>query len=272
MGRRIVTAREQLEMLSPWRTASPWHSRPGDPTYTVPTQELKRYRQFNPSIETPQQMHDSLWTRTWTSDPAEPPYRRNYRQDGFSSGGGDDGSREDELVDAFERGDKLPPTEITTNGAGAILSDGNHRVNTADMMSHPSLDTYIHYDPHQYDGGDLTDTVDANSELGRHIDKLVQNHPYKPLDNTAPTTKYVFRQHPETGRWQRGTVYDRASPPPHVDTPEYLEQMKQQVPGFKDQGLGTYWDVDWGNGPESTNGRLLHAKKMRIVTARRRHD
>ena len=261
MARRIITAREQLEMLSPWRTATPWHSRPGDPTYSIPTPELKQYRQFNPSIETPQDMHDSLWTRNWGGDSADKPEYRRWKNDNFSSGGGDDGGTEEDMVEGFESGATFPPVEITTNGHGALLTDGNHRVNTADMLSHPALDSYIHYDPHQYDDNDMADDVDPHSELGRHIDSLVQNHHYKPIGDQAPTTTHVFRRHPETGRWQRG-VRDGADPPQYVDTPDYLDQMKQQVPGFRDQGLGTYWDVDWGNGPEPTNGRHLHAQRV----------
>lgn len=266
MARRVVTAREQQEMLSPWKTASPWHSNPGDPAYSIPTPELKRYQQFNPGVETPQEMHMTLWDRNWGRNGEEEPETRHYRTDNFSSGGdgspggGDEGSSEEDLVEGFESGAKFPPVEITTNGHGALLSDGNHRVNVADMMSHPALDSYIHYDPHQYDDDDLTDAVDPHSELGRHINKLVQNHPYKPIGDEAPTTRHVFRRHPETGKWQRG-VRDGADPAQYVDTPDYLEQMKQQVPGFQDQGLGTYWDVDWGNGPEPTNSRFLHARR-----------
>lgn len=258
MTRRIVTHREQAAMLSPWRReATPWHAKPGDPTYSVPTDDLLRHRQFNPSIETPQQMQQALYTQPW--DKTEAPYR-NDRTLNFSSGGGSEGSsNEESLVEGFESGAKMPPTEITTNGHGAILSDGNHRAEVADMMSHPALDSYIHYDPHAYGDAMYPDTVDPDSALGKHIDNLVQNHPYQPVDG-GPTTDHVFRRHPETGRWQRGTV-DHSSPPQFVDTEDYAQQMQQSVPGYKHDGLGTYFDVDFGNGPETTHERHLHARR-----------
>ena len=247
--RRVFTAREQFLL------ASPWHSEPGDPTYQVPTQDLQRYRQFNPSIETPEQMHRSVWTQSY--DPNKEPYR-NFATP-WSSGGSSEGSSEDDLVEAIEKGHKLPPVEITTNGVGAILSDGNHRVNVADMLSHPELESYIHYDPHKYQDDWFTHTVDHDSPLGQHIHKLVQNHPYEPVEG-GPTTDHVFRKHPETGEWQRGKI-DHSSAPHFVDTPDYMKQMKQHVPGFKDQGLGTYFDVDFGKGPEITHERHLHANR-----------
>ena len=125
------------------------------------------------------------------------------------------------------------------------------------MLGQPNLQSYIHYDPHEPD--DYYDsTVDPNSTLGQHINNLVQNHHYEPVEG-GPTTDHVFRKHPQTGQWQRGTV-DHSSPPHFVDTPDYLHQMKKAVPGFKDQGLGTYFDVDWGKGPEITHERHMYAR------------
>ena len=262
MARRIITAREQHEMLSPWRTAAPWHSKEGDPTYTLPVSELQHYRQFNPGIETPKDYFDSTWYATSYDDEIQKPSghtRKRVGDDGFWDGGGDEGSTESDLADAFGNGDKLPPVEITTNGVGAILSDGNHRVNMAEMFSRPDLDSYIHYDPHLYDG-EFDMLINKDTQIGKHVHDLVQTHPYKPIGDTAPATRSLFRRHPETNEWQRGT-YEMGSPAQYVDTPDYLKQMKQEVPGFKDQGLGTYWDVDWGSGPESTNGRFLHARR-----------
>jgi hypothetical protein len=261
--RGVVTARQQVEMLLPWlREASPWSSKPGDPTYQVPTQDLLRHRQFNPAITTPKDMHDSLWTKAWSGQKEGPSHYRNDVYDsGFTSGGGSEGSQNDEsLVDAFESGNahKLPPTEITTNGSGALLTDGNHRAEVADMMSQPELSSYIHYDPHQSDSM-FNEKVDPNSGLGKHIDNLVQNHPYQPVDG-GPTTDAVFKRHPETGRWQRGLVDH--SGPQFVDTPEYAQQMQQHVPGYKHDGLGTYFPVDFGNGPELTHERHLYARRM----------
>lgn len=256
--RRIISAREQVEMLSPWlREATPWNSKPGDPTYRVPTQDLLRHRQFNPAITTPEQMHRSLWTKSWDKDTPE---YRNFRTDNWSSGGSSEGTDESDMVEGFEQGAKFPPVEISTNGAGAILSDGNHRAEVADMMSHPDLESYIHYDPHSIGDDFFPSPVDPHSELGKHIHKLVQNHPYEPVDG-GPTTDHVFRRHPQTGEWQRGHV-DHSSQPHFVDTPDDLKQMQRHVPGFKDQGLGTYFDVDFGNGPEITHERHLHARRQ----------
>ncbi|ACH63101.1 hypothetical protein Cali_119 [Mycobacterium phage Cali] len=248
--------------------ATPWRSKPGDPTYRVPTGDLARHRQFNPSIETPEQMYDATWYRGW--DPEDPP-TRIHEPNNFSSGGGSEGSTEEGLVDAFESGAKLPPAEVFTNGPHAWLSDGNHRVNVADMLGHPDLETYIHYDPHQPDSffdphgrgtegnyGVGNTKVDPDSELGRQIHKLVQNHPYEPVDG-GPTTDHVFRRHPETGEWQRGKITDGA--PYIVDTQDYAKQMQAEVPGYKHDGLGHYFDVDWGNGPEITHERHLHARR-----------
>lgn len=257
---RIVTAREQVEMLLPWREASPWSSAPGDPTYRIPVPDLKRHRQFNPAVTTPEQMHDSLWTQRFDGSGE---YRKP-RENGFSSGGGDERSREDELVEGFESGSKLPPVEVVTDGQRAILSDGNHRLEVADMLSHPDLESYIHYSPHE-SLGFSAETIDPHSALGKHIDRLVQSHPYQPIDG-APSTRYVFRKHPETGRWQRG-IPDHGTP--HVvDTDDYLEQMRQHFPpGTFDDGLGNYYDVDFGNGFGPVHQRRLHAQMRRQAGA-----
>jgi glutaredoxin-like protein NrdH len=259
MTRRIVTAREQYDMLAPWlREATPWRSKPGDPTYTVPTGDLLQHRQFNPAITTPEQYRDSVWTDSY--DPDEKPYRNNFTNS-WSSGGGSEGSNEEDIVEGIEQGKKLPPVEIVTNGVGATLSDGNHRTEVADMMSKPDLESYIHYAPHNPDSF-FQNKVDPNSALGQHIDKLVQNHPYEPVDG-GPTTDFVFRKHPETGKWQRGRVTD--SSPHYVDTPEYHDEMIKKVPHFKPSGLGNYFDVDWGTGrPEITHERHLYARRFRL--------
>jgi hypothetical protein len=206
-------------------------------------------------------MYNTLYTTPWGKD--EQPYRKPGDTD-WSSGGGDEGSRNaDSIVDAFESGhaDKLPPVEISTNGVGATLTDGNHRAETADMMSQPELSSYIHYDPHgQMDDDDFESAVDPNSALGKHVHQLVQNHPYEPLGDNAPSTRYVFRQHPDTGQWQRGRV-DHHSPAQYVDDDDYAQQMKDNTPGYKHDGLGTYYDVDWGNGGnELTHQRHLYAR------------
>lgn len=252
----IFNKRQKMQRDFDQRTATPWESKPGDPTYQVPTGDLIKHRQFNPAITTPEQMSRALYYQ-----PGDP---STYKNDGanFSSGGGSEGSHTDEhLVDAFESGQahKLPPTEIVTNGYGATLSDGNHRAEVADMMSHPELSSYIHYDPHSIPDDFHTAPVDPESALGKHIHQLVQNHPYEPVDG-GPTTDHVFRRHPETGEWQRGRV-DHSSPPHFVDDEDYAQQMTQSVPGYKHDGLGTYFDVDWGNGPEITHERHMHARR-----------
>lgn len=268
MARKIVTAREQAEMLTPWRReAALWYSKPGDQTYQVPTSDLLQHRQFNPSPSTPQDMFNTLYRTPWSKDNDAQPYRRSGDTD-FHSGGGDEGSRNaDDIVDAFEsgQGHKLPPVEITTNGVGATLTDGNHRAEVADMMSQPGMSSYIHYNPHgQMDDDDFEAPVDPDTELGKHIQQLVQNHPYEALGDNAPSTRYVFRQHPETGQWQRGRV-DHHSPPQFVDNEDYAHQMMQDVPGYKHDGLGIYHTVDWGNGPELTNQRHLHARRTAMA-------
>jgi len=267
MDERARQWREQYEKRNV-REATPWYSKPGDPVYRIPTQDLRRHRQFNPSIETPEQMFHNNYKML--EDMQGPYMVRNRRPDGFSSGGSSEDSTEDGLVEAFESGAKLPPTEIYTNGPYAFLSDGNHRVNVADMLGHPDLDSYIYYDPHRsddlFDDGFMEDNydpgtskVDPESELGRQIHKIVQNHPYKPVEG-APSTKHVFRRHPETGEWQRGKM-NLASPPWIVDSDDYAHQMASEVPGFKHDGLGNYYEVDWGNGPEITHQRHLHARR-----------
>jgi hypothetical protein len=71
----------------------------------------------------------------------------------------------------------------------------------------------------------------------------------------------VFRQHPDTGQWQRGRV-DHHSPAQYVDDDDYAQQMKDNTPGYKHDGLGTYYDVDWGNGGnELTHQRHLYARR-----------
>jgi len=267
MARKIVTAREQAEMLTPWqREAAPWFSKPGDQTYQVPTSDLLKHRQFNPSPSTPEDMFNTLYRTPWSSDGDAQPYRRPGDTD-FHSGGGDEGSRNsDDIVDAFEsgQGHKLPPVEVSTNGVGATLTDGNHRAETADMMSQPDMASYINYNPHAMDDDDFEAPVDHDTALGKHIQQLVQNHPYEQVGDEYPTTRYVFRQHPETGQWQRGRV-DHHSPPQYVSDDDYAQQMKDSVPGYKHDGLGTYHDVDWGNGNELTHQRHLHAR--RTITA-----
>lgn len=249
MTRRIVTHREQAAMATPWqREASPWHAQEGDPTYQVPTSDLLRHRQFNPAITTPQQMRRNLYQPTAPGEPLRRTY--DYESD-FSSGGGDEGSNNGEsLAEAFESGQAhklLPPTEVVTNGSHALLSDGNHRAEMADTFSHPELSSYIHYDPHAYSSDLLGEPVDPESGLGKHIDNLVQNHPYEPVEG-GPTTDAVFKRHPQTQRWQRGIVDHTKGP---VDMPEG----------------GTGFHVDFGNGPELTHERHLHARFEREAMA-----
>ena len=71
MTRRVTTAREQHEMLSPWREAG-HYSEPGDPVHSIPTGELRHYRLFNPAIHTPEDMHDSLYRSVYGED-GDPP-------------------------------------------------------------------------------------------------------------------------------------------------------------------------------------------------------
>lgn len=249
------------------RTAAPWYSKPGDQTFQVPTSDILKHRQFNPSPSTPEDMFNTLYRTPWSSDGNAEPYR-TPRDSDFHSGGGDEGSHNaDSIVDAYESGQahKLPPVEISTNGVGATLTDGNHRAETADMMSQPEMSSYIHYNPHgQMDDDDFESAVDPDSALGKHIHQLVQNHPYEPLGDNSPSTRYVFRQHPETSQWQRGRV-DHHSPPQYVDSDDYAQQMMQDVPGYKHDGPGTYYDVDWGNGNELTHSRHLHARRTAMA-------
>jgi hypothetical protein len=63
---------------------------------------------------------------------------------------------------------------------------------------------------------------------------MVQNHPYKPYDDD-PNTRYVFRQHPETGQWQRGVAGGYRGP--------------------------QAFEADFGDGPQTYHPRELFSRR-----------
>ena len=239
------------------RTGAPWHAQEGDPTWRIPTGDLRRHRQFDPAITTPEDMHDSLWTEAW-GEPAGP--YRNWGSGGFDEPG-DEGSSEEDLVEAFEKGDRLPPVEVVTDGTGAVLSDGNHRVEVADMLSRPDLESYIWFDP-QGETDNYPDRLDPQSELGRRVDEVVQGHPFKPVEDWSAAPRYVWRKNPGTSRWERGRNGDGS---PHiVDDEDYLAQVRalpDWPAGTFDAGVGNYYDADFGQGMRPYHQRELFARR-----------
>ena len=255
-----------LRGLPARRLAAPWHSKAGDPSWPIPTGDLLRYRQFDPGVETPQDYHDSLYREEWSAGPAGKPvsgWGRRPSSDGFDTAG-DEGSTEEELVEAFESGADLPPVEIVTNGKGAILSDGNHRVEVADTLSVPALNSHIWFDP-QGDDDLYAAPLDMGSELGRRVDEVMQRYPFAPVDSKRGPDgslpgRFVYRRRGD-GRWERGTADDPV--PRMVDDENYLSQMRalpDWAPGTFDDGVGHYWDVDFGDGPKPVHQRRLHAR------------
>lgn len=276
-------------MLSPWRTAAP-NGDENDPVVPVPTGDLLRHRIFNPAITTPEEMHESLWRPTHGPGsrrvPAPPPSdwygsseggpwfreepdgyeRRDDRDHGFRQQGGGRGT-EDGLVEAIERGDRLDPVEVTTNGVSAVLSDGNHRAEVADMMSLPELDTRLVYWPHTdelHENVRNPARVDPSSGLGGAIHEVVQGHPYEPVSEHGfqedkNGNRVVFRRDPASGLWTRGQAWY------WYDTVDARRPRDLRGGEHDWDGPGRYHEVWFPGGERFVHERHLHASMGRVA-------
>jgi hypothetical protein len=120
MSRRIVTAREQVEMLSPWRTAtrhpsSAWQNNQLVGTDNFPLEALV------PLL----QRKEIGFADEKSSYKGGPPLSQQIREQGY-----------------------LNPVEVHTDGYSARLIDGNHRIDNARTQGHTHVPTrVVYYDP-----------------------------------------------------------------------------------------------------------------------------
>ena len=176
MTRRVITAREQHEMLSPWRRVGMayWVAQPGDPVHHIPTDELGSYRQIHPlkgDLDP-----DTGW-KTWNQVimPDKPPVK--MVQDG------DEGFSAHDLRKTIPHQGVTSPVELLTDGQHAYLSDGNHRSAIAEELGVPSIPAHVvHLHPYDYEDyrweGNLEDEG-PGTPVGPHLRELLKSIPQK---------------------------------------------------------------------------------------------
>lgn len=163
----------------------------------------------------------------------DPKSAQSILQNGFSPGGwGDKSFFSTEPQDAASYGESLLSVDIP--------DDEWERTERHPWMHHETAEI----DPHRL------------QELGIKP-RLLDEVPHRPLTG-PPVWPKVYRKNPDQ-TWQEGRPVDQVAR--QIDTDDDLTQMRG-VPdwpkGTFDAGTGTYWDVDFGDGPIPVHQRDLY--------------
>ena len=163
----------------------------------------------------------------------DPESAQSILQNGFSPGGwGDKSFFSTEPQDAASYGESLLSVDIP--------DDEWERTERHPWMHHETAEI----DPHRL------------QELGIKP-RLLDEVPHRPLTG-PPVWPKVYRKNPDQ-TWQEGRPVDQVAR--QIDTDDDLTQMRG-VPdwpkGTFDAGTGTYWDVDFGDGPIPVHQRDLY--------------
>lgn len=163
----------------------------------------------------------------------DPESAQSILQNGFSPGGwGDKSFFSTEPQDAASYGESLLSVDIP--------DDEWERTERHPWMHHETAEI----DPHRL------------QELGIKP-RLLDEVPHRPLTG-PPVWPKVYRKNPDQ-TWQEGRPVDQVAR--QIDTDDDLTQMRG-VPdwpkGAFDAGTGTYWDVDFGDGPTPVHQRDLY--------------
>jgi hypothetical protein len=141
MGRRILTAREQHEMLSPWRRLAAPRKKFREPMHvSVPIDVLKQYSTFNPyepeDDETAEQSAERM-----------APYEETLSNEGWDGFG------------KLDQPPSYPALSVGRSGQHAVLN-GHHRLWAADKLGLTHIPVDIYHD----------DDDDWAQEYGRPVE------------------------------------------------------------------------------------------------------
>ncbi|QZE10460.1 hypothetical protein SEA_SCOOBYDOOBYDOO_114 [Mycobacterium phage ScoobyDoobyDoo] len=117
-------------------------------------------------------------------------------------------------------------------------------------------DVYERSERHQWSGDETV--MPRQEDMASLRPRRIIDPPRIPLGDSAPVHPKLYRQN-DQGGWDEGTPADDL--PHHVDEEslETYRSLPDWPAGTFDDGVGTYWDVDFGDGPRPVHQRHLHS-------------